>query len=440
MNFKEDSLKLSNLLKDHKDLSFELDRVKDLLSKKSDIANTKRLEDKFNHYTPISKFLTLENLVATQPPREKFDSLWSTVSSISESLPSLASISSLEESISSLNNDITERLSLMASKEDLEHDVKRMDFKLQRADKKLREDIKELRQLEGKIKEFALKLNGYVQAGDMNEKIKQVYKEFDKWWSYDHILKFKQEMEPRMLQSESLVADFNIEIIKIKKIVRRFDEVLLEKASKFSIDKIYEKFQNYLQDQDFSEFRENCKKFERRWDAELERIQKVVNENYEELNNTLGHAISDIAIDVERKILLNIKSKCIDREELQSNMCLKADREDIERLSNIKADKTETEENIVAMNLLFKQLEQCIIILVESLKNSIFIPNKSENNSQTQNDFLLKQASTLLKWLNSKSSAHSSLTNLLLGILLFTHRPFHLLSFHKNLSIPSPWL
>jgi hypothetical protein len=94
----------------------------------------------------------------------------------------------------------------------------------------------------------------------------------------------------------------------------------------------------------------------------------VVSDNYDELNTTLSHAISDIATDVERKILLNIKSKCIDREELQSNMCLKADRGDIDRLSTLKADKTETEENIVATNILFKQLEQCLILLVESIK------------------------------------------------------------------------
>jgi hypothetical protein len=54
---KDDSLKLGNLLKDHKDLSFEVDRVKDIMSRKADLESYKRLEEKFNHYTPISKFL-----------------------------------------------------------------------------------------------------------------------------------------------------------------------------------------------------------------------------------------------------------------------------------------------------------------------------------------------------------------------------------------------
>jgi hypothetical protein len=118
--FKEDSLKLSNLLKDHRDLSFELDRVKDILSKKSDISNTKRLEDKFNHYTPIAKFLTLENIVATQPPREKFDALCTTVDSLVQTLSLKADISSMESTIDSLSASVDQKLTQMATKEDLE--------------------------------------------------------------------------------------------------------------------------------------------------------------------------------------------------------------------------------------------------------------------------------------------------------------------------------
>ena len=48
-----------------------------------------------------------------------------------------------------------------------------------------------------------------------------------------------------MHQAESLVGDFKLELIKNAQIIRRFDEVLLEKASKFSIDQIYKKLQNY---------------------------------------------------------------------------------------------------------------------------------------------------------------------------------------------------
>jgi len=54
------------------------------------------------------------------------------------------------------------------------------------------------------------------------------------------------------------------------------------------------------------------------------------------------------------------------------------------------------------MNLIFKQLEQAVILIVEGLKNTIHNPNKSENSVHKNNEMLYKQASSLLNWMNQK--------------------------------------
>lgn len=56
------------------------------------------------------------------------------------------------------------------------------------------------------------------------------------------------------------------------------------------------------------------------------------------------------------------------------------------------------------MNIMYKQLEQSVIILVESLKNLAPAAGKTENTANRGYSFLLKQASSLLKWMNVKST------------------------------------
>ena len=67
------------------------------------------------------------------------------------------------------------------------------------------------------------------------------------------------------------------------------------------------------------------------------------------------------------------------------------------------------------MNLMYKQLEQSVIILVESLKNLAPAAGKTENSTQRGYTFLLKQASSLLKWINVKNMEEGHPDELNLG-------------------------
>ena len=181
------------------------------------------------------------------------------IKDMEEQLELRAKTDNVDQQFDTLKTDIDARIAILATKEDLDYDLKRQDFSLQKHIKKVREEIKSLKELEGKIAEFALKLNHYSLKSEINDKVKQVWKHFDKYCSFDHIINFKAEMEPRMQRCESLVGDFKLEIINNQKIIRRFDEVLLEKASKFSIEQIYQKLSDYMLVSDFEVYKQDCK-------------------------------------------------------------------------------------------------------------------------------------------------------------------------------------
>lgn len=127
-------------------------------------------------------------------------------------------------------------------------------------------------------------------------------------------------MNPRFQRCESLIGDFKLEMLNNKKIIQRFDEVLLEKASKFSIDIIYQKLQEFVKMDDFKTFKQTLASKEGDRDQEMSDLQDLVEQNYKEIKHSLSGSLSKIAIDVENRILENVKDKCIDRDELNSNL------------------------------------------------------------------------------------------------------------------------
>jgi len=372
---KDNSSRIDNLIREHMDLETSIEKIKEVLNKKTDIGSTRRLDE---------KLLVLSQSLQRYVLKETVDDLEHTVATIQEHVAIKMDKQEVNDTFQQTVLQIDKKLELLATKEDLEHDFNRADFILNKNIKKVREEIKELKQLEGKITDFALKLNKYSSKAEVNEKVKEVWKNFDKCCSYDHIIEFKREMEPRMVEWESNVADYKLDLISNQQIIRRFDEVITTKASKFSIDKLYEKFQDYHKLEKFDEYVKESKKLHREHRSSLEELdEKVgfswiffkddiscmktqlnnllktdlnhysyshisfkVDKNHSEIVQSMNGSLGAISMDVEHRILVGLKGKCIDRDELSSHLWHKADRWDIEKLHSIKADKSSSNDNV----------------------------------------------------------------------------------------------
>ena len=264
---KDNSSRIDNLIRENMDLETSIEKIKEVLNKKTDIGSTRRLDE---------KLLVLSQSLQRYVLKETVDDLEHTVATIQEHVAIKMDKQEVNDTFQQTVLQIDKKLELLATKEDLEHDFNRADFILNKNIKKVREEIKELKQLEGKITDFALKLNKYSSKAEVNEKVKEVWKNFDKCCSYDHIIEFKREMEPRMVEWESNVADYKLDLISNQQIIRRFDEVITTKASKFSIDKLYEKFQDYHKLEKFDEYVKESKKLHREHRSSLEELDEKV--------------------------------------------------------------------------------------------------------------------------------------------------------------------
>ena len=103
---KENTFRISSLVKEQKDLDFELDRIRDSLTRKADLESHKLIEEKFNHYTPITKFLTLDNSMHNYITRDYFDLLSLRVKALAEQVNLRDKIESVDEKVANLHLEI----------------------------------------------------------------------------------------------------------------------------------------------------------------------------------------------------------------------------------------------------------------------------------------------------------------------------------------------
>jgi hypothetical protein len=98
-------------------------------------------------------------------------------------------------------------------------------------------------------------------------------------------------LDPFIEKINSKLETYSADNSLTKDIISRFDEVLLEKASKFSIEQVYETLGMYINHATFENFKEEC--------------QKSYKNTFEQINNfkeLMREAKVDIMKDIDEHI------------------------------------------------------------------------------------------------------------------------------------------
>jgi hypothetical protein len=168
---------------------------------------------------------------------------------------------------------------------------------------------------------------------------------------------------------------------KTQAIVRRFDEVVTEKANKLDLHALELSLQNYLK---LSDFTEQVRMMNHKVKDSVDRCIAVEN-----MLDDMGRNISkDIYAAVRRATSNVVKGEGGGvRASHQTNMevlpaaegvpasenvkhliGLKADQTEVEKLSAIKANKVDTDLCLKWLELIQKQMKQTLMLIIETLK------------------------------------------------------------------------
>jgi hypothetical protein len=238
-----DSHILVEIVQAQRDLEFEIARIKDGMAKKMDMVMYNRLEEKFNHYTPITKFLALEHDINNYASRETVDELMAELRYLSADVELKAYTEDLEPQFhdlcvksKALSNECKDLGDRLASIQSGLYELKSF-CKQQITDFETKTNQS--------IEVFSTRVNTLPTITSLNDKLKEVWNNFSNCCEYSHIKDLKGEMGHRMNECENAVADYKLDLTTKNEIIRRFDEVLLEKANKFQIEQIYNTLDGY---------------------------------------------------------------------------------------------------------------------------------------------------------------------------------------------------
>ncbi|CAI2362768.1 unnamed protein product [Moneuplotes crassus] len=79
------------------------------------------------------------------------------------------------------------------------------------------------------------RINSKADKSDLKAKTDAIWSNFENCCQYEHIKQVKLRVEPLADKCIKLLNNFSQENIEMKNIIKRFDEIILDKASKFSV-------------------------------------------------------------------------------------------------------------------------------------------------------------------------------------------------------------
>ena len=138
--------------------------------------------------------------------------------------------------------------------------------------------------------------------------------------------------------------NLNKEIQSSKDIISRFDEIICDKASKFSLENVENRFKQYLKIDEFTQAKTDlesqCDKIKDKFKSTLSEIRQVKSDCYKQTYLSMSKA----ATDTKNEIFDKLGGIPIDRNELQKKLATKADKQSVERLDDVKLNKNDLDE------------------------------------------------------------------------------------------------
>lgn len=207
-----------------------------------------------------------------------------------------------------------------------------------------------------------------------------------------------------MKQFEDKMLEMSKDYEQAKEIIRRYDEILAEKASKTSVKEIYEHFNIYVKETPYTEFKAlNLQKF-----SKLDEDIKKLNDLLQTLNENIGKDIfaavrrATASLQKNNNNTSNVPNALIgvDGTEIKGLLMQKADRKELDALNDLKSNKVDTEQTMKAIDILHKQITHIIVLFIESVKASIKNHVDNKKALQKKRMYVLQQAVNVCQWVH----------------------------------------
>lgn len=179
------------------------------------------------------------------------------------------------------------------------------------------------------------------------------------------------EVKPILKQCQKDLDEYKIDNENGKRILQRFDEVILEKASKFNVDQLEEKLQTYCLKTEFIELQSKVNKSAEESKSYIQQVQDLCDSSVSTVYANMIQLLKEMEVELRHKIQSFLELNTIKPDELHKLLKAKADISDINLLDASKVDKKDYVDVSFERKIRGKQFEHILIIVIEMIRNNI---------------------------------------------------------------------
>lgn len=121
--------------------------------------------------------------------------------------------------------------------------------------KELENNLRPLRQKFSEIDTMQKELKKWVRDRFFTATVDSLKKNFDNCIQYRHLSAHKEYIDPIVEDWKNKMSAYTEELLKTREIIRRFDEIMLNKANKFEIERYRAELKNYVTIENLNEYK-----------------------------------------------------------------------------------------------------------------------------------------------------------------------------------------
>eukprot|EP00347_Sterkiella_histriomuscorum_P007153 403350064 len=405
-----------------KDMRYQISQVSQKLDEKATYQNLRNLEYQMNDYVKIQTLKVVEQDIKEKVDQEVFNSLKDEFRLAQGNIQMLMKINKVhEETQHQMDHSLKDSLHQLEKKlTNVEYDFKKYSLDNNARLGNLRDQTTNFKkEVENRFNEDHYKLTLCATTSDL-ERIKQ---SLDRFSTVTEFNTLKNDVLPVIRSFKLDIDGFKESNEQIKEMIRRFDEVLSEKASKVSILEFEHQIEKeYVRKKYWDQLQDEIKTTIQHQQDVVVVMQKNVN-NFEgqmgeKIEETVKKSLQKTMQNYER--VLNAFQKFFDQEELQKILDNKANLDMIQNLNDAKASKLQVLQINQMIEQLLERIKQLSILQVETART--LIPQKNQGNGfeKTENlnskiskrEYLLKLTQLTAQWVDEFDMQKNDVDNI----------------------------
>ena len=204
----------------------------------------------------------------------------------SELINTKASIEYTDKAISESNYKVFEEIKDLAKRSELIESIYSMDDKINEFKEKFENDLNQFQEINEMIDGITMKMQKYSLSKDVDDHFEKINAKFKDYLKVDSFKTELDRLEEITYICKENVNNFNVDNIQMKKIVMRFDEIILDKASKHTVKLLESRMDDFATKSDLEQLKKIQKDEHFELKNDIEGVEEKIASNYAELNDT----------------------------------------------------------------------------------------------------------------------------------------------------------